>query len=260
LTGNWHLTWPTVYIAHQQLVASVEEVRFIDRGNGTAQVHVSTTKTTLKPAGVIAVRSDDVLLFHPVAPNTKITGTDFANLVASGKYDASFDITRGWPHIIMTAKPLDFGNLPDPVPASAYFEGRLDDCWGEQIHCATITDDTYRPRIYVNHTIWKSIFPRNFFCKLPVLNDPSVDASRLGDEPLEEASFPSPEHRMRRHEPLPTQRIIYHENTPTKVGTVADVTQAAESHGKSNRNLLRTAKELRPGGIFQISYPLSTTK
>jgi hypothetical protein len=79
--------------------------------------------------------------------------------------------------------------LNNPVPASVYFAERLD-CWGKQSHCATITDDSYHPKLSIRYSSWKSNFPRGFSCRTLVLFDPPIDLSSLPGEVLEEASFP----------------------------------------------------------------------
>lgn len=186
MLGNWTFVWPTVYIAHHQVVASVLTAKLVDIGNGTAQLQTTKEKTTLKTSGVMAVSAKDVYSMYRIAPNDKITGTEFASLVANGKYDPGFTASVAK----LTVKPFNFGDLKDPVPASAYFAARGEDCWGKQTHCATITDDTYRPQISLNHSIWTSIFPQNFYCRIPILVDPPVDASQLPDETLDDANFP----------------------------------------------------------------------
>jgi hypothetical protein len=211
MTGNWTFVWPTVYIAHHSIVASVTWGIVGEMENYIYTQHTKSMISTLLTAGVFAINSNDVYSMHPLPSNTKVTGMQFASLVAEGKYDPSLDEAD----IVSTTKLVDFGMLNNPVPASVYFADRFD-CWGKQSHCATITDDSYHPTLSIRYSAWKSNFPHGFSCRRPILVDPPIDLSSLPGEVLEEVSFP----RARRNMPpgpyeLPEQHGILDRNVQT---------------------------------------------
>jgi hypothetical protein len=78
--------------------------------------------------------------------------------------------------------PLDLSNLPNPVPASVYFDARSDDCWAKHSHCSTITDDSYRPRLAIKARVWSSLMEGWSDCYHGSLVDPPI-----GLRPLTEA-------------------------------------------------------------------------
>jgi hypothetical protein len=175
LHGNWTFTSPSVYLAHHPITAWVTT---------QSTPPYTTSSTIIRGAGVIPLNPKDVFSLYPVLFSAEPRGTDFAKLVAEGKFKAIPIPTWGSNRPIATAQ-FDFGDLQNPVPASIYFNARYRDCWGRQTHCGTITDDAYRPEISINNKVWSSIIPPNLRCRLPVLVDPPIALSRLepGNEP-----------------------------------------------------------------------------
>jgi hypothetical protein len=91
---------------------------------------------------------------------------DIIHSVASGLVSADAMVRK------YKKVPLNFGDLSNPVPASAYFDAR-DDCWGKQSHCGTITDDSYRPNIYLDVEAWRSLMANDIdHCFIDGLYDP----------------------------------------------------------------------------------------
>jgi hypothetical protein len=89
--------------------------------------------------------------------------------------------------------PLDFGDLANPVSASAYFDVR-NDCWGLQSHCRTITEDNYRPRIFLDHAVWSSLFPEeDSECYISILDDPPTAFAPVEDGESRDDAPPLPQ-------------------------------------------------------------------
>jgi hypothetical protein len=172
LYGTWTFTSPSVYLAHHPIT-----MRTTWKVSGSVMLEPSNA-TLIRQAGVIALNSDDVFSLIPITSVNSFTGTDFAKRLAEG----NLNITK----IMDLARPLsrtvqfDFWHLDNPVPASIYFNARMEDCLGRQKHCGTITDDSYRPIISINHDIWKTLLPSSLFpCRLPMLVDPPIALTRL---------------------------------------------------------------------------------
>jgi hypothetical protein len=98
-------------------------------------------------------------------------GLQTAQLVAKGQFRPTIDF---YVNGEFETKPFDFGHLVDPVPASIYYDAHDQDCWAEQTHCATITDNSYRPRIRLAKRIWQSILPNGLECEDPMVVDPPI--------------------------------------------------------------------------------------
>jgi hypothetical protein len=141
-----------------------------------------------------------------------VTGNQYAQLVAQGKFQPGID-SAAREYLIYETGRFNFDNLEDPVPASVYFDARSADCWGEQTHCQTITDDSYRPPIVIQGTFWQSIWQsrftdawkskRIFTCLAPQLVDPPI-ALRPIYSPQEVPEVPVPPILTPPSQPQPT--------------------------------------------------------
>jgi hypothetical protein len=110
---------------------------------------------------------------------------------STGSYpESSYPFLRrpiGWKSSITTI--LDIGDLPDPVPANAYYNARPDDCWGKQTHCGTITDGSFRPKLVIDNQAWGSYVLAHIPCTVPPLVDPPIVLVPI--EPSKELGKPS---------------------------------------------------------------------
>jgi hypothetical protein len=95
-------------------------------------------RSTIRNSGVISMQSKDVYSLSPML-FTASDEMEEAPIIAQGQSRPSSGqmLLEEW--IIYETRPLDYGHLEDPVPENVYFHVR-DDFWGEQSHCATITD------------------------------------------------------------------------------------------------------------------------
>jgi hypothetical protein len=134
-----------------------------------------------------------------ISRQRSVYGLEYAHQVASSLMTNLFERTA-----VRTVR-LDFEDLPNPVPASIYFDARINDCWGKQTHCGTINDDSFRPKISLDLTIWRDLLPKDIDCPVLVLNDPPVSWVKVDEAGSENAmtpeSFPqvTPQHGGPQH-------------------------------------------------------------
>lgn len=185
LRGSWTFTSPTIYLAHHAVTAY-----FYDLGYAQISDSVST-RSIVRTAGVSALAPEDLFSIRPIHRNSRAKDwKEYARLVAEGSFvpnttDTSFIVQS-------SIYPFDFMHIRDPVPASLYFDAREEDCWGRQSHCGTITDDSYRPPLYIKRRVWESMFPSSVACLLPHVVDPPIVLHPLGG-PLDVPKVPGPE-------------------------------------------------------------------
>jgi hypothetical protein len=160
LTGPFTFTSPTVYLAHHAITGL--KMKFSSEGE---EEEVSTTR----PPGIIPIPASEVYSMRPKLGSFNGSGLDYAHLVAQGNFDPDLEFKGEY-----ETKQFDFGNLQDPVPASLYYDGRNEDCWGKQSHCRIITDDTYQPRLVFKNRVWASFLPDAFECQRPEFVDPPI--------------------------------------------------------------------------------------
>jgi hypothetical protein len=194
--GTWTFTYPTVYLAHREITANmVHSVR-----SGPAFI----TFLSIRPAGIIPLDRDDIssvrwIMYHN---NTIKGGLETAQLVAKGLFRPTVDY---YVNGNFETRSFDFGQLVDPVPASVYYEAHDQDCWAEQTHCATITDDSYRPRLRLADRVWQSLLPDGFKCEDPMIVDPPIALKPI--EINQEAVYQSPEDSEYSSSPAPGQSV-----------------------------------------------------
>jgi hypothetical protein len=178
MTGNFTFTYPTVYLAHHPVTAAISEFRTLMNDWDAYREELVLT------GGVIPLRSEDVSSIYTTF-SIEPTGLAFVSSVISGLYQGNTEY-EGRPIITR----IDFNHLGDPVPASVYFKARSD-CWNNATHCATITDDSYRPRLHINSSIWRSILPSTLRCHMPAIVDPPIALPIVEDyEYDEDAQLP----------------------------------------------------------------------
>ena len=173
MTGNWKFTYPTLYLAHRSIV---QLHNWGERDNPWAGFGV---RTTIRSEGVISLRSEDVSTVR--LRHHSMRDEEYAKLMANGSFLPTR--SRWWEYRYETV-PLNFNDLQDPVAASAYYDGRMLDCWGVQSHCGTVTDGAFRPKIRLAKGVWASIFTYEP-CRDNFLVDPPVALRVLrdGDRP-----------------------------------------------------------------------------
>ena len=171
MKGPFTFTSPTIYLAHHAIT--------FDYSNEVEPRSFSAASRSVRPAGVIGLKSADVSSVVPLHP-TYNNDTEYASLVANGKFKAP-------PTNMWTTLPVNFADLQDPVPARQYFDARWEDCWGEQTHCRTITDDSYRPRLVIASSVWGTVSdPIYGKCYMPLLVDPPLALSAITEGSGEE--------------------------------------------------------------------------
>lgn len=184
IPGPFTFTYPFVYVAHREILRT--DRYFALQSTGQIGGANSDTWTThlVRPPGIFPVRSEDVFSLIRARPEGP-TGIAFAHLVGSGL--ATNALFGQQTDII---QPFNFGHLQNPVPASQFFEARSEDCIAQQTHCATITDDSYRPKLVMRNNIWLSYLPEHFSCGGVPLDDPPKTIVALPYSTIAEASLP----------------------------------------------------------------------
>jgi hypothetical protein len=169
MQGPFTFTSPTVYLAHRPITRYMQ---ISSDGN------YYLVFSTLRPAGTIPLHSTEIFSVYPIPANGQAErGYEFAKSVANGSYHAVFDehlqLTGG-----MVTRSFNLGDLLNPVPASAYYAARFD-CFGQQTHCGTITEDSYRPKIRLDPKIWRSIYG-SIACRDALVVDPPISLHPIG--------------------------------------------------------------------------------
>jgi hypothetical protein len=180
LSENFTFTSPNLYLAHHPITGRVREQRITyirnKDGSVTSSSKPAVTSNFNKPAGIYQIDPEHIFTIQPW--NDRIS-SDYVSLVAHGKFTpGTIRFVRG----LETTKVVHLAitDLPNPVPASVYYNARSDDCWGEQSHCRTITDDSFRPKLVIDGLSWADlVLPRpkdgaNWICALPELVDPPI--------------------------------------------------------------------------------------
>jgi hypothetical protein len=204
LRGRFTFISPTIYLAHGVAILTVIERQTMPKPMSTYW-HTFPPSTTriVRPAGVVAIRTEDVSSVRRI--HGKRDGPNWPQSVAQGNFQPDIDfLSYAYAPSWETVR-FNFDNLVDPVPADIYYEAR-GDCIGTQSHCATITDDTYRPELILNSAAWQSIFDYSEDCHVTMLLDPpvalhplettaplpAITAARPGDSIKPIISFPTP--------------------------------------------------------------------
>jgi hypothetical protein len=147
LTGPFVLRSPTVYLAHHDIHVTEYDDWARSKGSWFART-----------AGVIPLRGDDVYTIRQDPRTYGNEGPSFIEGMKRGIFGESITKSNSW-RAAYDLQSMDFKDLINPVPASAYWNARSEDCWGRQTHCATITDDTFRPLLAFKRAVWHSILP-----------------------------------------------------------------------------------------------------
>jgi hypothetical protein len=110
-------------------------------------------------------------------------GQEYLDIVASGQFEPRFKrlewIDPLFPEALRLAQ-FTYANLENPVPTSAYYDARFQDCWGKQSHCGTITDDTYRPRLMIRNKIWNDFAAEAYLLLLADTGGPANGVDEAG--------------------------------------------------------------------------------
>jgi hypothetical protein len=186
--GNFTFVSPTVYVAHHSIRGRISQWK--------ATGPTTTSTVLLRTEGIIALNATDVKTYEPfvfIPSSISVARNGYAKAVAEGRY--TFNDTwvnegpNPWPlrrEQFLWPVSMNYSNLKEPVPGSAYFDARYDDCWRHQTHCRTITDGSYRPILALPEKKWISIFPKDFDCRIPLLLDPPLALWPISqDEPPE---------------------------------------------------------------------------
>jgi hypothetical protein len=185
LTGDFTFTSPTVYLAHRPIRRVLKATPLWEGWPGIYQQQLLRFKT----AGVIPIHSTDVSTIRPARGPHTVEGLEYAKMVAQGSFIPTLNATQRYaPESVV---PLNFGDLLDPVPASAYYDARHGDCWGKQSHCGTITDDSFRPKLRINPEVWISLLGGRS-CSNPMVVDPPIALTPLRVSSLDTPGVPFP--------------------------------------------------------------------
>jgi hypothetical protein len=164
LTGSWIVTSPDILLAHRPMVLTSYTH---EPGRGEFGDAIRTV-STLRSAGIITLQPQDVYSRTEPVFRTK-GGIDEARMMANGSWRLAADrLVTGWLNFPVQTVPVNFAHLQNPVPASIYF-GAESQCWGEQTHCGTIIDDSYRFKMEIASRVWRTLVPEHQFCMKPDL-------------------------------------------------------------------------------------------
>jgi hypothetical protein len=200
LTGNFTFIRPTVYLAHHAITAQSRWTYLDYRQYNLSgiQTYVSISNKIQASAGIIPLNPEDIFSIRERHGNPK-RGLEYAQLVSRGQFNPKLitHATYGYGPDVHETLPFEFAALGDPVPASVYYDARSDDCWGKQSHCGTIVDGSYRPRLWVNNSVWESFVPDDARdCGFPLLYDPPIALSPISGTltvPSAPVANPTPE-------------------------------------------------------------------
>jgi hypothetical protein len=168
MTGRWVFTSPTIYLAHRPISLK------ITWAEQDASV-IDYIKAPLSPEGIIEIKAEDISTVMP--RYNSMRDEDYARLVANGSY--SFTRSKWWENNASQTLPLNFDDLQDPVPARSYYDARMD-CWGQQSHCAIITEGSFRPKLRLARGVWASIFS-TYPCHDGIVVDPPIELRQIHD-------------------------------------------------------------------------------
>lgn len=185
LPGKWTFTSPTVYLAHRAMHATRTSLSVASGDPLLIYWHyLNSTIVSIAPATVVSLAASDLFSKRPSTQNFNAgDGVEYARLVAQGNYNPPLVqwIGENIYASELTSNRLtasfDFGQIQEPVPASAYFDARHEDCWGIQTHCGTITHGMYRPELYIRGDVFTSEMRKNSVaggCTIPRLVDPPI--------------------------------------------------------------------------------------
>jgi hypothetical protein len=164
LTGPFTFTSPTVYMAHHPISRNMPPHQIV------------------RPAGVAPLKAEDIYTTMGSFKTATSDVVSYANQVAQGRFENAVGL-ESWSggsnnnrNKTADQVPFDFGHLQNPVPAHLYYDDQEEICHGRQTHglCATITDDTYRPRIGLKNKVWLSLLANSSGCWRPQLRDPPI--------------------------------------------------------------------------------------
>lgn len=171
LYGNFTFTSPTVYIAHHPMTLSALMPRR------------SRSYNLIRNAGIFPISATDIYTNSLMISNP----AEWAKSVARGELSLPFNDPPS------TLRRIDFADMQEPVRASVYYShNRV--CWSAGNACATITEGSFRPRLYLHDRVWFSILTDRHipqWCSLPLLWDPEISITPIpGRSEPEQVSFP----------------------------------------------------------------------
>jgi hypothetical protein len=223
--GVFTFTSPSVYLAHRPIYRDLVVVPISNNSKYPAM----GVRQMMRPAGIIRLESTDIFSLRPT--DQTLEGLEYARQVANGLFRPTL---KYWTHPSYETLPLNFGDLRNPVPASLYYDARQNDCWGNQTHCRTITEDTYRPRLRIRSDIWLSVFGGEM-CSEAMFVDPDVEITTVNG--MNQPPPPS----------WPRRNLASADATATPV---ADIT--VFFFGKTVRD------DAKPGNQARLPYPIKT--
>jgi hypothetical protein len=179
LRGDWRFTSPTVYLAHRPITGVQWSVNLADKPE---EQFTYFRQTFIQTGGIIPLKPEDIFSLRINHQNDRIGGVSVAQLIANGSFHPA--LKAQYDYSVHETHSFNFGDLQNPVPASVYYDARSKDCWGQQSHCGTITDDAYRPKIRLARSIWESLY-KSLMCEDPMLVDPPISL-----HPLRELKLP----------------------------------------------------------------------
>jgi len=150
LKGPFTFISPSVYVAHRQM--SVDGV-----------FHDLTRSRTSYPAGLLTFLPDEI---HSVVYRWTPLRSTNKSARAEGIYPSRSALD-------IKTLPFNYANLENPVPARVYAEGMKSEGFIDDY--ATITDDSYRPRLIFNTAPWANNgYPELSGCANPDFVDPPI--------------------------------------------------------------------------------------
>jgi hypothetical protein len=123
----------------------------------------------------VGLEPDELFSVVPVWPNFKGSGDEFARAVAQGSFQSTYGRATSY-----KIEQFHLANLPNPVPASAYYAAMFD--YWEPNGYSTIIDDTYNPYLAMKQRVLSRVDPAWASCKQGIqgMLDPPVVLSAVG--------------------------------------------------------------------------------
>jgi hypothetical protein len=199
MLGDWSFTSPTIYMAHKAITA--KHYIQVPKHESTSAMDWYTPHL-IQSAGIIPLEPHDISSLRLNHQSGHINHVRIAQLIAKGAFHPV--LRADYVKSLHETHSFDLADLQNPVPASVYYDARSADCWGQQSHCETITDDSYRPKLKLARSIWSSIYG-DYICGDAMLFDPPISLHPLGKQELNLPQTPLSAPYLTSATPLPVQ-------------------------------------------------------
>jgi hypothetical protein len=170
LYGSFTFTTPTVYIALPGFTLK-----------DTATGIDNSSRVSTRTPGIIPVLEQDMFSIRPYIGSSR-RKPGYANSIAFNSYNPIMFRNE---KIQYEVEHYDFAS---EIPASVYYDGRNEDCWGRQSHCGVITQEDHRPTLAIPGHLRSSLdfelkpSTNSTPCPYVLLPDPPITLSPIGKD------------------------------------------------------------------------------